>query len=292
MSFAVSAASWHIGEAAILDEVTFCAEPGECIGVVGPNGSGKSSLLRLLAGLRKPSSGSVKLDGVEVAALPLRARSRRIALVEQEVSADVDMTVMEVVMLGRTPYHRTFERMGDADRTHAELALQQVGLQLLATRSWQELSGGQRQRTSIARALCQHPSELLLDEFTNHLDIRHQLQVLDLLADANITVIAALHDLNLAAAYCDRVLLLNGGTVEAFGSPAEVFTAERLSRVYATECEVTLTPEGVPRIGYGRLQSRPVARAPRPVHPQRHVPHQLRSTLRPHPQSQFEKEIK
>ncbi len=235
--------SWCLGGTVIVDGITVEVEAGSTLGLLGPNGSGKSSLLRLLAGLRRPSSGSVLIDDDEIASVDRRALARRIALVEQETTTELDLTVAEVVALGRTPYRSAWGPARAADVEAVNQALARTDADPLAQRRWHTLSGGERQRVQIARALAQQPSELLLDEPTNHLDVAHQFALLELVRQLPMTAVVALHDLNLAASFCDVLLVLQRGAVVAAGSPAEVLTEELVRSVYGMDCEITRTAQ-------------------------------------------------
>lgn len=236
---------WSTDGTVIIDQVNLQVRKGSTVGLIGPNGSGKSSLLRLLAGLRRPTSGAVLIDGSDIAKLSPRELARRIAVVAQESTTEIDITVADVVALGRTPHRRPWATATAEDRTAIANALEVTGLCAMAHRRWDTLSGGERQRAHIARALTQQPSELLLDEPTNHLDIAHQLDLLDLVRELPLTSIIALHDLNHAAAFCDTVLVMMRGRVIVGGSPAEVLTEELVREVYGVESSVTrIHPEG------------------------------------------------
>lgn len=261
--------SWSVGGSVggtvVVDDITLQVPPGSMLGLLGPNGSGKSSLLRLLAGLRKPSAGVVLLDGTDLADWRRRELARRIAMVEQEVSTEVDLTVAEVVALGRTPYRGRVVRgvwsgVRCDDQAAVERALEQTGLAHLAHRRWHSLSGGERQRTQIARALAQTPTELLLDEPTNHLDIAHQLDLLALVRQLPVTSVLALHDLNLAAAFCDSLLVLSSGKVVAAGAPAEVLTEDLVRRVYGVNCVITHDPDTHPHMRFLAPGAEPAGR--------------------------------
>ncbi|MCX5115711.1 ABC transporter ATP-binding protein [Micromonospora sp. NBC_00362] len=241
---------WGVAGVRILAGVALTAAPGATVGLLGPNGSGKSTLLRLLAGLARPESGRVLLDGVAVDAIPRRALARRIAVVTQQVATDVEMSALEVVLLGRTPYRPRLAGVGAADLDLARRALTDAGLAGFEQRRWSSLSGGERQRVDLARALVQQPDLLLLDEPTNHLDIRHQLDLLRFLAESASTVVVTLHDLNLAAQYCDRLVLLSDGRVVAAGTPVEVLTTSQIEQVYQVRTDVDITADGRPRIWY------------------------------------------
>ncbi|WP_186395844.1 ABC transporter ATP-binding protein [Stappia sp. TSB10GB4] len=228
---------WRVGRKTIVDNVSLRVEQGSVLGLLGPNGSGKSSLLRLLSGLRRPASGRVTLDDADIAHMGRRHLARRVALVQQHAATDVNVTVEEVVRLGRTPHRGPLAAWTPADTLAVETALQQVDMVEFRRERWQSLSGGERQRVHIARALAQQPHELFLDEPTNHLDIQHQLELMRLIARLGLTSIVALHDLNHAAMFCDRLLVLDRGRVVADGTPAEVLTPELLSGVFKVECD-------------------------------------------------------
>jgi iron complex transport system ATP-binding protein len=232
--------SWVRGGALVIDGVSVHPEPGQTIGLLGPNGSGKSSLLRLLSGLVRPTSGVVTLDGEDLAARCRRDVARVVAVVAQHADTDVDVTVRDVVRLGRLPHRGMFRPDRAADDAAIAAALEHMELTDKADRLWRGLSGGERQRTQIARALAQEPLELLLDEPTNHLDIHHQLELLALVARLPVTSVVALHDLNLAALFCDRILVLRDGRVVAGGTPCEVLTPELIGEVYRVRAEVVV----------------------------------------------------
>ncbi|MGQ4515698.1 ATP-binding cassette domain-containing protein [Streptomyces sp. DW26H14] len=236
----------------LIDGIDLTVAPGETVGLVGPNGSGKTTLLRCVYGTLRPTGGRALLDGDDLAALTPKARARRVATVPQDGHLDVELTVREVVAMGRSPHKRFWEGDTAADAALADEALARVGVGDLARRAFPSLSGGERQRALVARALVQQPSLLVLDEPTNHLDIRHQLAVLGLVArESAATCLLALHDLNLAAYYCDRVYVLRAGRVVAAGPPAEVFTPALLAEVYGVAATVTRHPvTGAPVVVY------------------------------------------
>lgn len=231
-----SGISFAYGPRDVLDHVDLQARHGEVLGLVGPNGSGKSTLLRLLYGSLAPRTGTVMLDHTELHRLRARELAKTVSVVVQETPGDLPLLVSDMVLLGRTPHQSRLGRHRARDEVAAARALQRVGMLNRADQSFDGLSGGERQRVLIARALAQEATHMLLDEPTNHLDIRYQHEILDLvrgLAHTNNHAIAVvLHDLNLAAAYCDRLLLLNAGRVVASGAPTEVLTPEHLEPVY------------------------------------------------------------
>nr|WP_223182500.1 MULTISPECIES: ABC transporter ATP-binding protein [unclassified Streptomyces] len=229
--------------------------PGETVGLIGPNGSGKTTLLRCVYGTLAPTAGHALLGGEDLRALGPKARARRVATVPQDGAVEFELTVRELVALGRSPHKRFWEGDTGADHERAGRALARVGLADLADRPYPTLSGGERQRALVARALVQEPELLVLDEPTNHLDIRHQLDVLALVRTLGTTNLLALHDLNLAGAYCDRLYVLERGRVVTGGTPAEVLTPALLAAVYGVEAEVIPHPgTGSPTVLY---QARP-----------------------------------
>lgn len=227
--------SWSVKGHRLLDDIEMAAHDGKTVGLLGPNGSGKSTLLRLLAGLRRPDTGTVRYDDTSLDDLGRRVLARRLAVVEQDVSAHHNVNVRQVVELGRTPFRGRFDSLTEHDRRIVDAALERTDLTDKQHRSWHTLSGGEKQRTQLARALAQEPREILLDEPTNHLDIRHQLELLDLLTSLDVTCVVALHDLNLAARYCDHIVVLDHGQVAAAGVPEAVLTPELIESVYGVE---------------------------------------------------------
>jgi iron complex transport system ATP-binding protein len=221
-----------------VDAAGFSAPAGAVTALLGPNGAGKSTLLRAVAGVERPASGSVEFAGENLLALPRRERARRLALVEQESSTELPLTVRSVVALGRTPYGSLLSG-GDPDAGAAiERAIATARVAGFADRDITTLSGGERQRVMLARALAQEPRILVLDEPTNHLDIAAQLEVLAVLRDlaaAGTTVVAALHDLSLAAAHADAVVVMSHGRVVANGPTASTLTPELVREVYRVE---------------------------------------------------------
>jgi len=219
--------SFQLAGNLVLRDIDLSVVAGETLGIVGPNGSGKSSLLKLLAGLRTPHSGSVHLLGEPIARLPRRRIAQVLALVEQQADTLDAIRVFDAVALGRTPWLSALAPFSREDRAIVEQALADLDATHLRTRLWGSLSGGERQRVHIARALAQQPQVLLLDEPTNHLDIQHQLSLLHRVQALPVTTLVALHDLNQALT-CDRVAVLDQGRLVALGKPLDVLTPERL----------------------------------------------------------------
>lgn len=245
--------SCRYGERLAVNGVTFRATTGEFVGIIGPNGSGKSTLLKALSRALVPSAGQVIFAGKPAGEWSGAELARRLAVLSQEqLPADFPFTVEELVMMGRYPHQGPWRSESRADRRAVLSALSQTGTLPLAQRPFAALSGGERQRVLIARALAQEPEVLLLDEPSNHLDLSHQLELFGLLGRLNgegLTVVAVLHDLNLASLFCRRLVLMHEGRVWADGTPTEVLTAETIQAVYGAEVLVTRHPVyGVPQV--------------------------------------------
>ena len=251
MTLEAKGLSWSRGGNLVLDDVTLRPTEGETIGILGPNGSGKSSLLRALGGLAHPQQGTVTLEGTDIRRLRRRQIAWRVAMVSQHATTDVDLAVIDVVRLGRIPHSSAFGGDDEGERVVAD-AIARTGLTDKAHDLWHTLSGGEQQRAQIARALAQEPRELLLDEPTNHLDIHHQLELLDFVAALPVTSYLALHDLNHASMFCDRVLILRRGAVVAFGEPHEVLTEGLIAEVYRVGVDVVVSSDGTRTVLFRR----------------------------------------
>lgn len=230
-------------------------EPGVPTALLGANGAGKSTLLHLLAGLLRPTSGSVQLDGEDLWSLVPRTRAQRMAVVEQTVAGGQPLKTFDVVLLGRTPYQGLFAGPSSHDYEVASAALHTVGMAAFGDRLYDTLSGGEQQRIQLARALAQQPHVLLLDEPTNHLDIGAQLgmmRLLQSLASQDLTVVAALHDLNIAAEFCDYAILLDSGEVVAAGPTEEILVPATIREVFGVEASILQNPRsGRPLVVFG-----------------------------------------
>jgi iron complex transport system ATP-binding protein len=224
-----------IGSRRIVAEVSLQVAPGEIVGLIGPNGSGKSTFLRAVYRLLRPVAGRVDLGSDDVWQLSARESARRTGVVVQEAPSDFEFSVREIVAMGRTPHKGMLAADTANDAAIIEHALRRVNMLPFAERSYPTLSGGEKQRVLVARALAQEPRLLVLDEPTNHLDIHYQLDILELVKSLRITTLVTLHDLNLAAAYCQRLYMLNAGRIVAAGTPEEVLTPERLREVFLVD---------------------------------------------------------
>jgi len=256
----VDALTFHRSGRLVIDDVDCTVASGTIGAVVGPNGAGKSTLLRLIAGILTADAGSVRLGADRIEDMTRRNRARRIALAAQQVDGEVDLTAAEVVLLARIPHLPRIGSPGRHDHEVVGAALRRVGAQQFADRRFAELSGGERQRVLLARALAQEPGLLLLDEPTNHLDIRAQLETLSVmrsLAGEGLTILAALHDLALAAGYADTVIVLSAGRVVAAGPPATALTPDLIAEVYGVHADVLAAPDGRPVFGFAPLAARP-----------------------------------
>ena len=242
MTLHVEKVTWSVEEQTILRDVAVDVAAGELVGVLGPNGSGKASLLRCIYRALKPDAGYIALEGDSVWDLDAKEAARRTATVLQETPGEFEFVVWEMVLMGRTPHKGMFARENAEDHELVENALSQVGMLSFADRSFATLSGGEKQRVLIARALAQQARFLILDEPTNHLDVRYQLEILDLVRGLRVTTFTALHDLNLAATYCDRLYIMAEGEIVAAGTPEDVFQPALLRKVFGVEAEVQVHP--------------------------------------------------
>lgn len=236
----ISAKDIHLsyGAREILKGVDIHSENGEFVGLIGPNGSGKSTLLKCIYRILKPNAGQVFLDEEELRAMSIKESARKMGVVAQHNYYNFEFTVREVVMMGRAPHKKALERDNAKDYEIVEEALKTVGMEEFAQRSFSTLSGGEQQRVILARALAQQTPCLILDEPTNHLDITHQLQLMRIVKNLSATVISAIHDLNIAAMFCDRIYALKEGRIIAQGTPREVLTKDFIRQVYQVDAEI------------------------------------------------------
>ena len=235
--------SGYGGEEDIIHDISFSSGKGEFIGIIGPNGSGKSTLLKSIAGILNLSKGIVNINDLDISKFSPKEMAKTLGVVPQETAISFDYSVFDIVMMGRHAYIGRFSQESATDTEIVNQAIDKCNLRHFAERSVKEISGGERQRVIIARALAQQPKVLLLDEATSHLDINHQMEILNLIKDlSGVTKIGVFHDLNLASHYCDRLILLNNGKICSSGFPNEVITQKNLSEFYGINAVVAVNP--------------------------------------------------
>jgi len=248
-ALAAEGVSFAYGARPVLHAVTLAVARGAMLAVAGPNGSGKSTLLALLSGVRRTAHGRIAVHGRAIGDYERRELARLVAVVPQDSAVSFPYTVTEMVLMGRAPHRAPLALEGPRDLAIAEAVMTATGIAELAGRRVTELSGGERQRVMVARALAQEPQVLLLDEPTTHLDLRHAIEILDLVAAVNrerqVTVVAVLHDLTLAALYFQRVAFLRAGRLVADGPPATTVTAATIAAVFDAEVRVDADADGV-----------------------------------------------
>ncbi len=232
------------GAKEILKGVSINSQNREFVGLIGPNGSGKSTLLKCIYRILKPNAGQIFLDGTELSSMSVKASAKKVAVVAQHNYYNFEFSVREVVLMGRAPHKRALERDNANDHAIVEKALQTVGMSEFADRSFSTLSGGEQQRVILARALAQQTPCLILDEPTNHLDITHQLELMHIVKELDVTVISAIHDLNIAAMFCDRIYAIQDGKIVGQGSPEKLLTPEFIRNVYHVEAEIVRDAKG------------------------------------------------
>lgn len=226
----------------ILKDISFDIKNGAFVGIIGPNGSGKSTLLKNIYRVYKPSSGKIILDERVLSKLKEKECAQKIAVLAQESNTYFDFTVEQIVKMGRYPYKSIFEDYSKEDLQIVRQTLQKVGLENDMNRTFSKLSGGEKQRALIARALVQNADFLILDEPTNHLDIGYQIQLMDLVKNLKMTTLAAIHDINLAAMYCDYLIVIHKGKIIKVGSPEEVITVALLKEIFGVNAYVGINP--------------------------------------------------
>ena len=238
MEILAEAVKLFIGDKEILKELDFHLRPKEFLGIIGPNGSGKSMFLKCVYRVQTPSAGKITLNGQNLDELSYRESALQLSVVAQHNFYSFDFSVMEVVLMGRSPHKRLLDRDNQNDYEIARRALHVVGMEDLAQRNFSSLSGGEQQRVILARALTQQAECMILDEPTNHLDIKYQLQIMDIVKGLDLTVAAAIHDLNIAALYCDRLIAIRKGRVVGLGTPRELLTEKFIYDLYEVHSKV------------------------------------------------------
>jgi iron complex transport system ATP-binding protein len=241
----------------VLRGIDLEVDAGQFVGIIGPNGSGKTTLLRALGGVIRPARGDIYFEGSLLSQVSRVALAKRLACLTQTVNVNLPFTVQQVVLLGRNPHLKRFQRIGPSDQQIAANAMADAAVSDLADKLITEISAGERQRVFIAMALAQQPDLLMLDEPTSHLDIAHQVRIYELLSrlhrDRQLTVVIVSHDLNLAAEYCQKLILLDNGQVACAGPVCDVICKETLEQVYGTEVTVqTNRSTGRPHVMLGK----------------------------------------
>ncbi len=229
---------WPKSASAILKNISFKVQRSKILGIVGANGAGKSSLLRCLYRVTPPTQGSIFIGSENIWGISPRQFAQKVAVVLQESPSDFSLSARQIIEMGRTPYYTLFSAQSQRDSLIIEQVIARLNLEALVDRDFSKLSGGEKQKVYLARALVQQPEILILDEPTNHLDIRHQLEIMQLITELGITVIVTLHDLNLAASYCDQILLLHRGEILAHDQIDNVLTPDFIKQAYGVNCHI------------------------------------------------------
>ena len=232
------------GSKTILHDISLAIQDKEFVGIIGPNGSGKSTFLKCLYRVLQPNGGKIFFDGTEMSSLSHRDTALKMAVVAQHSTVNFDFSVLEMVLMGRAPYKGLLDRDQIDDYEIARHALAQVGLSDFESRNFNTLSGGEQQRVILARALAQRTECLVLDEPTNHLDIKYQLELMTIVKRLDATVVSAIHDLNLAAIYCDRIIALKDGHIVCSGTPQDVLSSDTIRHIYGVSAMVQTLPDG------------------------------------------------
>ena len=241
-----------IGDNEILKGVSIDSKNREFVGIIGPNGSGKSTLLKSIYRILKPNDGCIKLGDMDISKMSIKESAKKMAVVSQHNYYNFDFTVKEVVSMGRSPHKKNLERDNIEDFKIVKESLQKVGMSEFSNRSFSTLSGGEQQRVILARALAQKTPCLILDEPTNHLDIKYQLSLLNIVKSLDLTVISAIHDLNIAAMYCDRLFVMKDGQIVASGTPQDILTKELIKEIYEIDVDIIKDSKNQTHILYSR----------------------------------------
>ncbi len=242
----------EIGNNEILKGVSIDSKNREFIGIIGPNGSGKSTLLKCIYRTLKPNNGCIMLGRQDISKMSVKESAKKLAVVAQHNYYNFDFSVGEVVLMGRSPHKKSLEPDNSEDYDIVNESLEKVGMLGFKNRSFSTLSGGEQQRVILARALAQQTPCLILDEPTNHLDIKYQLSLLNIVKSLNLTIISAIHDLNIASMYCDRLFVMKNGRIVGMGTPQEVLTKEFIKEIYDIDVEIVYDSKGDLHILYSR----------------------------------------
>ncbi|MEH7383559.1 ABC transporter ATP-binding protein [Bacillus sp. JJ1533] len=242
MKLQVENLNFSLEEKQIIEDMNLRVSEGEFVGIIGPNGSGKSTLLKNIYRAFKPDSGVVLLDGEDLNKMNLKIAAKKMGVLGQENVIPFDFKVEEIITMGRSPYKGFFSGDSVKDKEIVAEAMKKIGMSDMYKRNYSNLSGGEKQRVLLGRVLAQQTNLLILDEPTNHLDIRHQLQIFDLIKGLGVTILSAIHDLNLAALYCDRLYVLKDGRMLMAGTPEELLTPESIYKIFGVQTDVMIHP--------------------------------------------------
>lgn len=243
MKLEVEDIKYSIDQKLIVKGVSLGIEEGDFVGLIGPNGCGKSTLLKNIYKVYKPDSGKVYIDGRDISKMTNRDTAREMSVMQQENNVEFDMTVYDMVMLGRYAHQNLWNNDKIREREIVENAIKEVGMEGYEERSFISLSGGEKQRTLVARALVQEAPLIILDEPTNHLDIGYQYQIMNILrSQKDLTVFSSIHDMNIAACYCDKIIMMKAGHIVKVGTPEEVMTPEMIKGLFGVDIELTRNP--------------------------------------------------
>lgn len=248
----IDSLSYLAGTKEILDKVSLSVKNGSFVGLIGPNGSGKTTLLKHIYRALPPEKKTVYIHGREIESMSYRDSARELTVLRQENNSDFSYTILEMVLMGRSPHRKFFEGDTADDKRLARLALERVGMSHAENRKFANLSGGEKQRVLIARSLAQEAKILLLDEPTNHLDVHYQWLLMEIIQSLGKTVLSVFHELNLACAFCDYLYVLKDHKIVSQGIPAKLCTKEMLADIFRIDADVFYDENGIPRIIYKR----------------------------------------
>ena len=249
MKLEVKDITYSIDQKLIVEGVSLGIKEGDFVGLIGPNGCGKSTLLKNIYRVYKPDSGTVYIDGKEINEMTSREVAREMSVMQQENNVEFDMTVYDMVMLGRFAHQNLWNNDKILEKKIVEDAIKEVGMEGYEDRSFLSLSGGEKQRTLVARALVQQANLIILDEPTNHLDIGYQYQIMNILKAQDLTVFSSIHDMNIAACYCDKIIMMKSGHIVKVGTPEEVMVPAMIKELFGVDTKITENPvTGKPNI--------------------------------------------
>ena len=242
MKLEVKDIKYSIDQKLIVKGVSLGIKEGDFVGLIGPNGCGKSTLLKNIYKVYKPDSGAVYIDGRDLSEMTSKETAREMSVMQQENNVEFDMTVYDMVMLGRFAHQNLWNNDKIREREIVESAIKEVGMEGYEDRSFLSLSGGEKQRTLVARALVQQSKLIILDEPTNHLDIGYQYQIMNILKAQDLTVFSSIHDMNIAACYCDKIIMMKAGHIVKVGTPKEVMVPDMIKGLFGVDTKITENP--------------------------------------------------